>query len=1040
MQICITYAHIGMASTSRYMRVLYSLIVGVSLIMMVFMYVSLSNNSTVYQKSHHQAHMDDAADTIEIGHFAESDRLKFIDDRVILPNQVHEPDLSKAGSKSLNIIGELNINGNHQLESTSMKTLIENNHDHKANQTHFHHWHVEQSHLTAAVNEHTIAVGLAITTRGQPDLTPDRAPSQLPFFRRLLQSFCHTATRGYDYHFYVAHDHTDSYFQFLRSHTMFEVYFEEFVKRNCYSGFNVTLHLVECAHSGNPAWAQNDAMMEAYMDNIAYYYRVNDDTVMETPGWTERLIEQLMRNSPPNVGVSGPWFRDGNTAILTHDFVHRTHIDIFGFYYPRVFTDWFADDWITGVYYPERTHKVNGVHIKHTMELGSRYVAHYEKADQVALEVEIGRSMIRRWLLTSEGSAKLQGNSSSVIAMSLHGGNHDATFGTLRYAQLLPLIMPDWRLRVYMENPANETVYLPVPSYMLRKLSAMGVEVEFISYNISKRLPPDMWPLLIVDDVKVEYFLIRDARMRPSEREYSAVSKWMASKRALHCIRDHPRHSTNALVPTLIGGVTRLLRKIIDTSWLILMNDFKSDNKFLNQIIWPLVNNVSMCHDSVSCLDWPGALPYPELRNDNEFVGRYHDENDVAEVGDARSWHQKYFSPECVELKDTGFQESAVRAVVQYRPVVWSQDYHITPIMDIKSLLSPIGVKVIDKSLSYHCGKSNTCAKGLRVINRENGMRLSPIQIEQFYQSYKNDPEMKQVTVFVCALPVSMCEAFLKFNRSMIVWATIRYEQGRPEPQKWQELNSNLLSIYHNPRGILAANNEYDAQYMKYFLGVEPTVIPNYCAYLLRSSYKPSRKQFLVSPIHSTELSDKFYRELDEALMCQSSSHVLLPLRQMYPQYLFSDLAAHPAMVYIPYQVSMVSLTEQYRMNIPLFFPSIDLLTHWQLEFQVVRQRTWDGYMMKRPHRSRILGKLPQVPDPNDDTDEGAIKYWLQYADFYQWPHIVYYSSMDDLVRKLATSNLTMISNNMAAYNVKTRLLIKNTWSDILLRITGPGR
>ena len=70
---------------------------------------------------------------------------------------------------------------------------------------------------------------------------------------------------------------------------------------------------------------------------------MNDDTVLESTGWTEKLIEQLLRYHPPNVGVAGPWFRDGNTAIMTHDFVHRTHVDIFGFYYPRVFTDWFAD-------------------------------------------------------------------------------------------------------------------------------------------------------------------------------------------------------------------------------------------------------------------------------------------------------------------------------------------------------------------------------------------------------------------------------------------------------------------------------------------------------------------------------------------------------------------------------------------------------------------------------------------------------------------------------------------------------------------------
>ena len=52
-------------------------------------------------------------------------------------------------------------------------------------------------------------------------------------------------------------------------------------------------------------------MMAAYMDNMAYYYRVNDDTVMETTGWTEKLVEELLRSDPPNVGVVGPWFKEG---------------------------------------------------------------------------------------------------------------------------------------------------------------------------------------------------------------------------------------------------------------------------------------------------------------------------------------------------------------------------------------------------------------------------------------------------------------------------------------------------------------------------------------------------------------------------------------------------------------------------------------------------------------------------------------------------------------------------------------------------------
>lgn len=53
--------------------------------------------------------------------------------------------------------------------------------------------------------------------------------------------------------------------------------------------------------------------------------------------------------NPPNVGVVGPLHKGGNEEILTYDFVHRSHIDVFGYYYPRVFTDWWADNWMSQV-------------------------------------------------------------------------------------------------------------------------------------------------------------------------------------------------------------------------------------------------------------------------------------------------------------------------------------------------------------------------------------------------------------------------------------------------------------------------------------------------------------------------------------------------------------------------------------------------------------------------------------------------------------------------------------------------------------------
>ncbi len=44
-------------------------------------------------------------------------------------------------------------------------------------------------------------------------------------------------------------------------------------------------------------------------------------------------------------------------------------------------------DWITGVYWPDRARKVPGTRVKHTMEMGNRYVVHFEKANRVHVEV-----------------------------------------------------------------------------------------------------------------------------------------------------------------------------------------------------------------------------------------------------------------------------------------------------------------------------------------------------------------------------------------------------------------------------------------------------------------------------------------------------------------------------------------------------------------------------------------------------------------------------------------------------------------------------
>lgn len=566
--------------------------------------------------------------------------------------------------------------------------------------------------------ERNIAIGCALTTRNDLGLTAETLTLHMPFFRGLLSSFCTTATRGFSYHFYVAHDHSDPFFSAPDAHDIFTKTFHMHLSKHCSRKVNTTLHLVECHHSGRPAWAQNDAMMAAYMDNMDYYYRVNDDTVLETTGWTEKFISELQRFTPPNVGVVGPWFKEGNVVILTHDFVHRTHIDIFGFYYPRVFTDWFADDWITNVYWPERSRKVAGTRVKHTMEKGQRYVAHYEKASKVKVESDIGKNIIARYIARAVEGKTLKDwnkNAVGVIAMSLYGNDVGQIYGCLRYAQLLPILFPNWRMRVYVS--LNETTS-KVLKIMVKKLENFDVEVVNISGSKLSRLEPQLWRYLIMTDLSVQRFIIRDSVTRPTEREFMALDDWrsLLQPEALYCIRDHISHSLIPLSPGMVGGIPKMIKVKLGSSITKLLMSSQKEEQFLNKILWPKFFNSTFCHDSVSCHKWPGSHSYPMLRSGNEFVGRKFDSNDqpVPDSSDD-SWTVDTSSSEpCVVLKNTGFKERAVKAVVKLRPLLWSQDYHITPMLDLKSLLQPIGVRVIDNSLSYHCGKIGTCANNLK--------------------------------------------------------------------------------------------------------------------------------------------------------------------------------------------------------------------------------------------------------------------------------------------------------------------------------------
>ncbi|CAF2048483.1 unnamed protein product [Rotaria magnacalcarata] len=240
---------------------------------------------------------------------------------------------------------------------------------------------------------------------------------------------------------------------------------------------------------------------------------------------------------------------------------------------------------------------------------------------------------------------------------------------------------------------------------------------------------------------------------------------------------------------------------------------------------------------------------------------------------------------------------------------------------------------------------------------------------------------------------------------------------------------------------IVAGNNLYDAEYIRYFTGINTIVLPSICDYI-NVVYNPSdtHREYIFAPSSlSVEYNKEFLDELNFSIKRFNASIIVKPLRQLYRFYRYENLVRHPAIIYLPYQVSIMSIFEQYSMNIPLFFPSLDLLTDLHVKYCVVRERTWDTTLSGTIRNSSTIPSYytnVTIPDPNNEVDYSAIRYWLKYADFYQWPHITYFNSIDDLTSKLMQTNLTFISERMLEYNHKKKFELLQHWKIILNRLS----
>lgn len=335
-------------------------------------------------------------------------------------------------------------------------------------------------------------------------------------------------------------------------------------------------------------------------------------------------------------------------------------------------------------------------------------------------------------------------------------------------------------------------------------------------------------------------------------------------------------------------------------------------------------------------------------------------------------------------------------------------DLHISVIADIEKIFKELGHSIDINYLSNHAWVFNKQPNNDFIINQLNWNNLDEEMCELFYRNHKN--ELDKYDGFVVTHIPMLSLLYEKFKKPIIFVASTRYEYPFTKDLiKWNRFNN---FINENEFIIPVSNNLYDKWYCEQFTNKEFQYIPSICEYT-NSKYNPI---------------------INKNILFTKGFNVNLPNiinKNNLGRYSWNDLFSYKSIIHIPYNVSTMSIFEQYTANIPLFFPSKNFLIQLNNNFFFTEL----SYTQVLGCENNSVVNYRGEYDPNNINDSRLIKKAIELSDFYNFPHIIYFDTIDDLKVKL-NSNLIEISKKMKEFNSEKKNDVYNSWDSLIKKIT----
>lgn len=332
-------------------------------------------------------------------------------------------------------------------------------------------------------------------------------------------------------------------------------------------------------------------------------------------------------------------------------------------------------------------------------------------------------------------------------------------------------------------------------------------------------------------------------------------------------------------------------------------------------------------------------------------------------------------------LRSRGLGLSATRASSRR---VFNLDLHVAVVPDFSSELARNGARLTRFSISSH----NHLFRGwlaapdpVRHVNQWNWMNLDSKSIEAFRSRYGSF--LKSFDGFLFTHTPAFVELVSNLTKPALVVAATRYEVPHTaNRQTWAQLNEVLVAGHDSGWLTVIANNKADADYLNFFTGIAPAVLPSICP---------------REPSWTGSIGRRVVIARDPELkkhISEVTGGVYEPSDSLGTPYRWKDLVGCSEVLVIPQNVSTMTLFELATAGVPVAIPDRQFLVQLRKSYRGVLDELTYAEMGSLDLSSEELS-------PINWKSEHYLDWWLDRADFFNrelMPNVKLVSSWEELL------------------------------------------